>query len=260
MLVDTTLLIAFLLLTFTAAELSCQNGGTPQNFHCFCKPQFVGEHCQIPAQSLDGNKKEVLLTQDNSYFYFEPKEINFYRMNFTVCMIDNPSQLPVTFFIETELVNGALRETPTFFETFKLIIAENGCVNFSTHYISIKRREDSTFRKVVIGMKSMGTNDKNHYFNVLSSADNSQKKVYNGNNTEVKPQKVSIQFSYDLYLQTNYYGSFILLMTTIVLISFMLCFISYIRKKYIEEQNEEILALEELRNEVRRNNPERDDF
>jgi hypothetical protein len=52
----------------------------------------------------------------------------------------------------------------------RLVLGEDGCVNFTTHYISVKRREDDSFRRIIIGMKPMGVNDTSHYLNVYRSS------------------------------------------------------------------------------------------
>lgn len=63
-----------------------------------------------------------------------------------------------------------MRSIPSLFETAKLVLGADGCVNFMTHYISIKRREDETYRRIIIGLKPMEKNDTNHYLNVYRSS------------------------------------------------------------------------------------------
>jgi len=70
-------------------------------------------------------------------------------------MLSNPSQSHSLFYIETERNDGSLRTTPSLFETAKLVLNDQACTTFSTHYISVKRREDDSFRKIVIGLKVM---------------------------------------------------------------------------------------------------------
>jgi hypothetical protein len=84
-----------------------------------------------------------------------PEEVNYYKLMFTVCMQKNPSGKHTLFYIETERSDGSLREVPSLFETAKIVLDENACVDFSTHYISIKRKEDQTFRRIVVGLKIM---------------------------------------------------------------------------------------------------------
>jgi hypothetical protein len=76
-------------------------------------------------------------------------------MIFNVCMIRNPSKRYSLFYIETEKGDGSLRETPSLFETAKIVLGEGNCTTFSTHYISVKRREDEGFRRIVVGLKVM---------------------------------------------------------------------------------------------------------
>jgi hypothetical protein len=89
-------------------------------------------------------------------------------------MTNNPSLTPTIFYIETEKNNGSLRTTPSLFETAKLILGNKGCTSFSTHYISIKRREDNSYRKIVIGLKALQKDDTMHYVNVYKSTSNTQ--------------------------------------------------------------------------------------
>jgi hypothetical protein len=74
---------------------------------------------------------------------------------FTVCMGGNPSKRPTLFYIETERNDGSLRQTPSLFETARLVLEENSCTTFSTHYISIKRKEDQSFRRIIVGVRLM---------------------------------------------------------------------------------------------------------
>ncbi len=67
----------------------------------------------------------------------------------------NPTQRPTIFYIETERNDGSLRQTPSMFETVKLVLEDNSCTTFSTHYISIKRKEDQSFRRIIVGLKLM---------------------------------------------------------------------------------------------------------
>lgn len=81
----------------------------------------------------------------------------------------NPSRKPTLFYIETERNDGSLRETHSLFETAKLILEQNSCTTFSTHYISIKRKEDQSFRKIIVGMKLMHNQDTEKYLNTYFS-------------------------------------------------------------------------------------------
>lgn len=85
-------------------------------------------------------------------------------------MITNPSKSDTLMFIETEKTNGSLRPKPALFETVRLVMGEDGCLNFTTHYISVKRRQDDSFRRIIIGLKPMGINDTTHYLNVYRSS------------------------------------------------------------------------------------------
>jgi hypothetical protein len=80
----------------------------------------------------------------------------------------NPSRRPTLLYIETEGNDGSLREKPSLFETAKLILEENSCTIFFTHYISIKRKEDQSFRKIMVGMKLMH-DDTDEYLNTYAS-------------------------------------------------------------------------------------------
>ena len=116
----------------------------------------------------------VTLTDNYSHLYFQPEEVNYYRLNFNVCITHNPARTPTLFYIETEKNNGSLRTVPSLFETAKLVLGTRGCTAFSTHYISIKRKEDSTYRKIVIGLKAMPNDDNVHYLNVYRIAPDPQ--------------------------------------------------------------------------------------
>ena len=72
-------------------------------------------------------------------------------------MKENPSNTPTLFFVTTERTDGSLKEMPAFFETFKLLLPTGGCTNFSSHYISIRRREDDSYKRIIVGMKTMMT-------------------------------------------------------------------------------------------------------
>jgi hypothetical protein len=48
-----------------------------------------------------------------------------------------------------------MRIIPSLFETAKIVLADSACTNFGTHYISVKRREDEKFRRIIVGMKVM---------------------------------------------------------------------------------------------------------
>jgi hypothetical protein len=67
----------------------------------------------------------------------------------------NPSHRGTLFYVETERNDGSLRETPSMFETAQIQLQEQNCTTFSTHYISIKRRDDDSFRKIVIGLRAV---------------------------------------------------------------------------------------------------------
>jgi hypothetical protein len=55
------------------------------------------------------------------------------------------------------------------FETAKIVLGEKGCVSFTTHYIGIKRKEDESFRKIVVTLAAMEKDDPSHYLNVYRS-------------------------------------------------------------------------------------------
>ena len=69
--------------------------------HCVCPSNFIGQTCQTPAQPLSALPKERTIGQNYSYFFFEPQEVNFYRLNFSICMKSNPSNTPTLFFVIT---------------------------------------------------------------------------------------------------------------------------------------------------------------
>ena len=68
-----------------------------------------------------------------------------------------------------------MRDVPAFFEIYKLLLPENGCTNFSSHYISIKRREDDSYRKIIVGMKTFTQKDNTFYFNVFKARNMTEK-------------------------------------------------------------------------------------
>lgn len=115
----------------------------------------MGDTCQIPAIPLSSTPVPVSLNTTYTYFYFTPFEVNYYRLTFTLCMLNNPSLRPTLFYVETEKSDGSLRAAPSLFETAKLVLGGKGCSTFSTHYISVKRREDESFRRIVVGLKVM---------------------------------------------------------------------------------------------------------
>jgi hypothetical protein len=84
-------------------------------------------------------------------------------------MRKNPSRKHTLFYIETEKNDGSLREVPSLFETAKIVLEEHGCTTFSTHYISIKRKEDQSFRKIVVGLKMMEAEEADKYLNTYFS-------------------------------------------------------------------------------------------
>jgi hypothetical protein len=48
--------------------------------------------------------------------------VNYYRLTLTVCMKANPSKRGTLFYVEAERSDGALRETPSIFETSQIIL------------------------------------------------------------------------------------------------------------------------------------------
>lgn len=117
-------------------------------------------------------------------------------------MITNPSKSDTLLFIETEKNNGSLKAKPALFETVRLVMGKDGCVNFSTHYISVKRREDRSFRRIIIGMKPMSINDTTNYLNVYRSSNMPQLSI-NDNRVIDDPlnpmprfQRITIRMNY----------------------------------------------------------------
>jgi len=84
-------------------------------------------------------------------------------------MLYNPTRLPSILFIETERTNGSLRDVQPLFEAAKLVLADRGCAQFTTHYISVRRREDDTLRKIVVSMRALVKDDPSTYLNVYKS-------------------------------------------------------------------------------------------
>jgi hypothetical protein len=122
---------------------------------CQCPASFLGPACHLPASKLSGDTVPASLSTAYSYFYFSPTEVNYFRLSLTLCMQANPSRRPTLFYVETERSDGTLRETPSLFETAQIVLKDQGCTSFSTHYISVKRRDDDSFRRIVVGLKVM---------------------------------------------------------------------------------------------------------
>jgi hypothetical protein len=108
----------------------------------------------------------VQLSGNYSYFYFVPEEVNYYKLTFNICMQFNPSLSPTLFYIESERPDGSFKDVPSLFETAKLVLGENGCTTFSTHYIGVKRKDDQSYRKIIVGLKVMDRKDVDKYLNV----------------------------------------------------------------------------------------------
>lgn len=49
------------------------------------------------------------------------------------------------------------------------MLGEKGCVSFTTNYISIKRKEDQSYRKIVVRLTTLEKDDPSHYLNVYRS-------------------------------------------------------------------------------------------
>lgn len=84
-------------------------------------------------------------------------------------------------------------------------------------------------------MKTMRVNATKYYFNLYKSNNITEEEAMAIANNEVAdplPQKVSIKMEYELYLQTSYEGSFIILVTSLVLMSLFVGVVSYVKKKY----------------------------
>jgi hypothetical protein len=98
--------------------------------------------------------------------------VNFYKLNFSFCMESNPSHLATEFFVSAEKSTAGLGPLPAFFENLKLVLGESGCTNLSSHYISIKRKDDDSYRKVIVGMRTLTPttyNTSRYYFNIYTA-------------------------------------------------------------------------------------------
>jgi hypothetical protein len=148
---------------------ACLNGGncSPlQPSRCLCPPSYIGESCQLPATPISSSIISSSLSGNYSYFYFQPEQINYYKLVFNICMLENSAHRDTLFYIETERADGTLRTLPSMFETAKLVLDHANCANFATHYISVKRREDDSYRKIVIGLKVLTTGDEDKFLKV----------------------------------------------------------------------------------------------
>lgn len=81
---------------------------------------------------------------------------------------------------------------------------------------------------------------------------------------EMMVQEVELRMTYEVYLQSSYYGTFIILFTAFVLLIILASFITYLKKKYtmetldIDSLNIEAFDLHRLTRNLRRQriNPE----
>lgn len=153
----------------TDSPCGCLNGGSCsplQPSRCICPSSHIGESCQLPATPITSSYIISSLSGNYSYFYFQPEQINYYKLVFNICMLENAAHSDTLFYIETERADGTLRTLPSMFETAKLVLDASNCANFATHYISVKRREDDSYRKIVIGLKVLTTGDEDKYLKV----------------------------------------------------------------------------------------------
>lgn len=101
----------------------------------------------------------------------------------------------------------------------------------------MKRREDDSFRKIVIGLKVMENDENDKYLNTYYNHD--EKLIKMGakktDDKEMMVQEVELRMTYEVYLQSSYYGTFIILFTAFVLLIILASFITYLKKKYTME-------------------------
>lgn len=154
-------------------------------------------------------------------------------MTFNICMLHNPSRSSALFYIETERSDGSLREVPSLFETARITLGQGECTSFSTHYISVKRRRDESFHKIVVGLRVMEEEDKDQYLNTYYNLQQQGEAAsLHVDAAAPKTQTVSLQMAYEMYLQPSFIGTFAILFASFVLMALLVSFITYLRRKY----------------------------
>jgi hypothetical protein len=93
-----------------------------------------------------------------------------------------------------------------------------------------------------VGLRAMEQDDAVHYLNIYRPMEhkltqNSQMQVVQ---TDGSGQQVTVQMHYEVYLQTSYYGSFIIILTASVLLLILMTFVNYLRKRYTSRFDERI--------------------
>lgn len=70
-------------------DQKCQNGGkwNKQIELCECDSKFIGEHCEYPGIKLTDSQQNITIGKEYTYLYLEPEDLNFYRIEFTFCMV-----------------------------------------------------------------------------------------------------------------------------------------------------------------------------
>jgi hypothetical protein len=64
--------------------------------------------------------------------------------------------------------------------------------------------------------------------------------------------------TYEVYMQTSSYGSFVLMATTVVLMAILAAAVVYLRKKYFDTGDEDSFSMREFYHDTSRTNPERE--
>lgn len=92
------------------------------------------------------------------------------------------------------------------------------------------------FRKIMVGMKVIQEGEEERYLNSYFNSLQTNSQAATNNEQELGEgevlQEITLKVAAEVYLQTSYMGTFLILFTAFVLLAVLLSFLAFLRRKY----------------------------
>lgn len=75
MILSSEFLLSLFVISLVLGQQTCENNGTliPNENFCSCPDGFIGKDCSLPAFEINNTEKNIILTDNFTFAYYEPE-------------------------------------------------------------------------------------------------------------------------------------------------------------------------------------------